>query len=67
MGRPPWWEITYTLDDWPARNSLRAASGEQAAWDTALDLADRGFGDRVKFTAVKPRAEHGQGSEKKRS
>ena len=48
----PRWDVAYTLDGCLEIYPLRAACAAEAAWKVALDLADRGFGDRVLFVSV---------------
>lgn len=47
------WDVVYTLDDWPEVTTTRARNAAQAAFNVALELADRGFGDRVRFTEAR--------------
>lgn len=48
------WEVAYCLDDWGESQIVRAESEPEAAWLAALELADRGFSDRIGFVAVYP-------------
>jgi hypothetical protein len=50
------WEVAYQLDGWGESYTARADTAGEAVWKAALDLADRGFGDRVQFVAVYERA-----------
>ena len=51
------WEVAYQLDGWGESYLARTDTAEEAAWKAALELAYRGFGDRVQFVAVYDRAD----------
>lgn len=52
MAKAPLWTVAYRLDNWPETAHIRAGTSAEAAFKAALDLADRGFGERVEFTSV---------------
>ena len=46
------WEVAYTLDGWGESIIVRAHTEAEAAWKAALEMADRGFRERVLFITV---------------
>jgi hypothetical protein len=52
MARQPRWDVLVKLDGHPERQSVRALTAYHAAWSVALDLADRGFAERVELVSV---------------
>jgi len=53
------WQVAYTLDGWGEDQTVRSETAEHAAWQVALDMASRGFEDRIALIGVYPKAPNG--------